>query len=415
MMSIQALREQRATASAALKKMMDDSAGKPWTADNESTFNAMAADIESIDRQIAAVEKAIKLTAAHRDTIDGLADRGGLKLSEAEAEEERRLGVFNSFLRGGFQSLDVADVQAMQREIKAAQSVGTNSAGGYLVPATIVAQLLVEMKMYGGMRDVATILQTASGEQMSWPTMDDTSNVGELVAENAAAASQDLTFGTVAMSTYKFSSKVFTVPFELLQDSAVDVIPIVNAAAAERIARAQNTFFTTGTGTAQPRGVVTAAALGKTGLVGQTLSVIYDDFVDLEHSIDPAYRAQGCQWMMNDASLKVMKKLKDSQNRPLWLPGLSGLDSGVAAPTFMGYPYVINQDVAVMAANAKSILFGTFKRYMIRDVMAMLMFRFDDSAYIKNGQIGFLMWARAGGNYIGPSSNSIKYYANSAT
>lgn len=416
MKSIQALREQRNTAATALNTLMTESKDRAWTGDDQTKFDKIAAEIEGFDAEIGRVEKAIQLVGARRDAIDGLADRSGQRLGAESADEEKRVDVFNRWLRDGIKGLSMEEVQANARIIRNAQSEGTNSAGGYLVPTTTVAQLLVELKQYGGMRSIATILETSSGETMNWPTMDDTSNTGELIGENTTATSQDLAFGTVGLTPYRFSSKIFAVPFELMQDSVVDVIGIVNQAAATRIGRAQNTYFTTGTGTSQPKGIVTAAASGKVGTTGQTLSVIYDDLVDLEHSVDPAYRQNGSAgWMFHDSTLKVLKKLKDGQSRPLWLPGLAGMDGPMAAPTLMGYRYTINQDMAVMAANAKSILFGTLNQYMIRDVMQLLMFRFDDSAYIKLGQIGFLAWARSAGNYVASSNSSMKYYANSAT
>ena len=218
----------------------------------------------------------------------------------------------------------------------------------------------------------------------------------------------------VTLTTYKFSSKIVAVPFELLQDSAVDMEAFVRTRLATRLGRVQNTYFTTGTGSSQPNGVVTAASSGKVGTTGQTTTVIFDDLVDLVHSVDPAYRALGnCRFMMNDASLKIIRKLKDSQNRPIFIPGYDGL-GGAMPDTLFGYPIQINQDVATMAANAKSILFGDFKFYKIRDEMGVTLFRFDDSAYIKLGQIGFLAWVRAGGN-LADVGGCIKYYANSAT
>ncbi len=178
--------------------------------------------------------------------------------------------------------------------------------------------------------------------------------------------------------------------------------------------RITNTHFTVGTGTGQPNGIVTASTAGKVGLTGQTVSVIFDDLIDMVHSVDPAYRELGnCKWMMNDSSLKLIRKLKDSQGRPVFLPGYDGL-AGSMPDTLLGYPIVINQDVPVMAANAKSILFGDFSFYNIRDVMDVTLFRFDDSAYAKLGQVGFLMWMRSGGNLIG-LGNEVKYYQNSAT
>src|SRR3546814_11673151 len=78
-----------------------------------------------------------------------------------------------------------------------------------------------------------------------------------------------------------------------------------------------------------PNGLITAATVGKTGTTGQTLTVIYDDLVDLEHSVDPAYREGGnCSFMMADGSVKTIKKIKDSQGRPIFIPGYDPANNG---------------------------------------------------------------------------------------
>jgi HK97 family phage major capsid protein len=66
-----------------------------------------------------------------------------------------------------------------------------------------------------------------------------------------------------------------------------------------------------------------------------------------------------------------------------------------------------------MAANARSIGYGNFKQYQIRDVMEVILRRFDDSAFALNGQVGFCGWQRTGGNLL--DTAAVKYYANSAT
>jgi HK97 family phage major capsid protein len=142
--------------------------------------------------------------------------------------------------------------------------------------------------------------------------------------------------------------------------------------------------------------------------------VIYDDLVDLIHSVDPAYRGSGmCRFMMHDLSVAKVRKIKDSQGMPIWAPSYADGVRGGVPDRLLGYAVQVNQDVAQMAANAKSILFGDFQYYKIRDVMAVTMFRFTDSAYAKLGQVGFLAWMRSGGNLV--DTTAVKHYANSAT
>ncbi len=405
MKRINQLREQRSTLAQEVRNLLEQNPGATWDkAKHQPIYDAKMSEIERCDDEITRLQAAADLGAEQvvADAIKQVAPTNGKRDPLSES------GVFDAFLRGGIRNLSPEQVPVFRNTM----STTTPGEGGYTVPTTIAAQLIESLKAFGGMRQAADVFTTAQGNDMSWPTSDGTAEVGELVAQNVAAATADPTFGTVGLSVYKFSSKTITVPIELLQDSVIDIEAFVRKRAATRLGRIMNTYFTTGTGTAQPRGVVVGAASGKVGLTGQTLTVIYDDLVDLEHAIDPAYRGAGCKFMLADSSLKVIRKVKDTAGRPLFIPAYDG-GFGAAPASLLGYPIVINQDVAVMAANAKSILFGDFSTYKIRDVLQVSLFRFDDSAFMTKGQVGFLAWARAGGNLT--DSASVKYYANSAT
>lgn len=411
-MSIQAMRERKAALSVELQNLFKATEGKSFTPENTATYDAKMAEIDAINADIARVEKFLNATADSDNqlAIDNVADKFAHQNKNKLSAEI--INIHQKWIRNGADSVTAEEWAKLR--VQNAQSVGTGSAGGYTVPTEVVPNVIEALKAYGGMRDVATIITTDSGAPMNYPQSDGTAELGELVGENSAAASLDVSFAYVQLATYKYSSKSFAVPFELLQDSAVDINALINTRAVTRIGRITNNHFTTGTGSGQPNGIVTAASAGKTGTTGQTSTVIFDDLIDLVHSVDPAYRALGrCRFMMNDASLKVIRKLKDSNNRPIFLPGYEGL-GGKMGDTLLGYPIQINQSVATMAANAKSILFGDFSFYIIRDVMGATMFRFADSAYVSNGQIGFLMWMRCGGNFT-DIGGAVKYYVNSAT
>lgn len=407
MKSIQDLRERRASLAQNLHKLLEENPGNKWDASKQAIYDQSMAEIEDVDaevKRINAVHEAIKDSAAG-DAIRNVVER------KAHDERKPHLNAFWKLMRNGDRAMSQDDWSALRNTM----SVGTAGEGGYTVPTEVATSVANALKDYGGMRSVAEVFTTQSGNDINFPTSDGTSETGELIGENTTATGADPSFGVVTLKTYKFSSKVVAVPFELLQDSSIDIEAFIRDRLVERLGRVTNTYFTTGTGTAQPRGIVTAAASGKVGTTGQTTSIIFDDLVDLVHSVDPAYRALGrSRFMMNDASLKVIRKLKDTtNNRPIFIPGWDGL-GGAMPDTILGYPVTINQDIATMAANAKSILFGDFSFYKIRDAMDLTMFRFDDSAYIKLGQIGFLAWQRCGGNFV-DVGGAVKYYANSAT
>lgn len=409
--SIQALRERRNALAKEVRDLLDKNPGAEWKPEHQTKYDATMTDIERVDGEIAREQRLVDLTAER--AITDLKKSGKRGQGDDDGDDENPAkAMLNKWLRGGDGALTAEDWTA----IRATMSTTTPSEGGYTVQSDVARELIKAMKAYGGMREAGTVFTTAQGNPLSWPTTDDTGNVGELLAENATAADQDPTFGTVALPVYKFSSKGVAVPIELLQDSTIDIDALVFELLAERLGRATNTYFTTGTGTNQPRGIVTAASLGKTGTTGQTTTVIYDDLVDLEHAVDPAYRNRpGTGFMMHDTSLRTVRKIKDSEGRPIFVPGYETGVPGGAPATLIGRPITINQDVAQMAANAKSILFGNLKNYRIRDALQVSLFRFTDSAYARKGQVGFLALMRSGGNLIDNSGATVKYYANSAT
>lgn len=406
MKDIKMLREERASIAQNMKALLDDSRenDKQWTADDQTKYDNMLSDVENIDKEIANIQKYLDAVADDRviESVDeALANRGA-------SNQLREL--HNKWLRKGDRALSAEEWQMIRNTM----STTTDAEGGYTVQTEVAQMVMDALKSYGGMRKVATVISTEGGNAITYPTSDGTAEEGEQVAENVSATDADPDFGGVTLATYKYSSKVVTVPFELLQDSNIDVEGFVNKRLTQRIGRITNKKFTIGTGTGEPRGIQVAAAAGKVGATGQTTTVTFEDLVDLEHSVDVEYREQGnCTFMMNDATFKVIKKLKDDQGRPIFIPGWDGL-AGPVPQTIMGYPVVINNNLPVMAADAKSILFGDFTYYIIRDVMNLTMFRFNDSAYAKKGQVGFLMWSRHGGNFT-DVGGAVKYYQNSST
>jgi HK97 family phage major capsid protein len=418
-MSIQALRERLAASNKAAKHLLAEKGSQTWSPEDQATFDNHMDEAERITRQIAAHEKLnaedqdVNFRDANEHDI-GRNAKNGKQLTEAQK-------AFNVFLRKSFKDMSVDEAIAVRNTM----STTTGSQGGFSVQSAVASQLIDLLKSYGWMRAVASQITTDQGNPLSYPTSDGTSEVGEWIPQNTTATAADPTFGTVAVNVFKASSKIVAVPFELLQDSQIDIQAMVFKRLADRIGRVANVGYTTGGGTSDPSGLVTSASVGKTGTTGQTLTIIYDDLVDLIDSLDAAYLdtpvsnpempsvAPG--FMLSQTMRRVVRKIKDTAGRPLWTPSYdAGIGGKATTPDMLlGYPVYINNDLAVPAANAKSLAFGNFSRYLIRDAMEMTMFRFDDSAYAKLGQVGFLAWARTGGNLL--DVNSVKLYQHSAT
>jgi HK97 family phage major capsid protein len=418
MLSIQALREQRGAKAKSLHELV----GKPvWDAAiDQPIYDATLAEIDSLDASIGRINEANKRIAEQAVT-EGVIIAGERLAQDGRSEGAR---IFSKWLKGGNDALSAED----RMIIRNTMSTTTTTEGGFTVQKDVAKTVADALKAYGGMRaSGATIINTEQGNPFDFPNSDGTSEVGEQLAENASSTNADPVFGATTLATYKFSSKDVPVPIELLMDSAIDIEAFITARLVARLGRITNLRFTTGTGSNQPQGIVTAATAGKTGTTGQTLTVIYDDLVDLQHSVDPAYRNDHslqsggisqynspAGFMMNDLTLRAIRKLKDGQSRPIFVPGYELGVPGGMPDTLLGSPIFINQDMPVMAANAKSILFGNFGPYIIRDVLDMVMYRMTDSAYAKKGQVGFLMLMRCGGAFT-DVGGAVKAYVNSAT
>lgn len=398
-MSIQALREKIANFSKEANHLLAEKGSASWTAEEQAKFDGFTNEIEGAKRQIANIEKMREL-----DADNFFKDASNQAGKQSDAETMTAKVAMALYLRMGN---NVSAEQAVQ--IRNAMSTTTTTEGGFTVPSEIASMVIDKLKAFGGMREVSSILSTATGVNMNWPTSDGTADVGAIVGQNTAVNSADITFGTIGLNPFYYTSNAIALPLELIQDSAVDVVAYVVDRLATRIARIQNTHFTVGAGTTLPDGVIPKAATGKTGITGQTLTVIYDDLVDLKHSVNRAYRGNA-RFMLNDLSVAVVSKLKDTAGRPIWVPSVVA----GAPDTLCGHPVAINDDMAVMAANAASIAFGDFSKYTIRDVAGTTqMRRFDDSAYALKNQVGFCGWTRSGGNLL--DTAAVRVYKNSAT
>lgn len=406
-MSIQALREQRA----AKAKTLNELVTKPeWNAaTDQPIYDAGLAEIDRIDDQIKNINDLNKRVAedALNETVIIASERAG---KDKKSDGAR---IFAKWMRGGDQGLNAEDWAIVRNTM----STTTTTEGGYTVATEVATSVLEALKAFGGMRSVAEVIQTAQGNPMNFPTSDGTAEVGEILAENTTATALDASFGVKSLPVYKYSSKVVAVPFELLQDSSVDIEAFVRNRLVTRLGRITNTHFTVGTGSSQPNGVVTAATTGYTAAnsTSQVTTIIYTSLIELVHSIDPAYRnLANCSFMMNDSSVKKLRQILDTQGRPIFVPGYDVSNLGTAPDRLLGYPVIVNQDVAAMAASAKSIVFGDLSFYKIRDVMDISMFRFTDSAYTKLGQVGFLAWMRTGGNLV-DVGGAVKLFVNAAS
>jgi HK97 family phage major capsid protein len=289
--------------------------------------------------------------------------------------------------------------------------------GEFVVPVGFQKELEIKLKAYGGMRNVCRVINTSTGNPLQWPTMDDTANDGEWLAEATTIGQVNPAFERITFTANVASSKQVLVSVQLLKDSAFEVQSLLSDAMGIRIGRRVNLGYTKGNGSGQPNGIipevvaynsgsqiVTAVGANSTNNPGSTdlNSVnLIDDLDALITKVDPAYRI-GAKFMAHQSTLDTFRKQKDGFGRPLWNVSVSEDEPD----TIYGYGYQWNQNMDTLAASANSVLFGNFEHYVIRDVGPATFFVFQET-YMANLQKGFQAFLRTDGQLLQGAAFSV--------
>lgn len=421
---LQALRAERDTAATALRTLVEDRTGQEWRAEDTAKYDNGLKDIDRIDAELDRVEKALRIDAASQSALDQRAGRQDISDQAAQDQAASEMATFLAWARNGMEALTPEQRVIARQRLAPVQGagVGTGAAGGFTVPQEFLAVLETALRDYGGMREVATVIRTASGADMPMPTNNDTGNSGSIIAENTAQSVLDVSFAQVILRAFMYTSGIVPVSYQLLQDTAFDMGTWLAKQLGTRLARIENNHFTLGTGAAtQPQGIANATVgltIGHTLPAGNTTGFTYPGLVNIEHSVDPAYRRQpSTRWMMSDTALRQVRLIVDGQSRPIFVPGYTagpGAGVGGAPDTLMGYRIVINQDMPVPAANARSIAFGDFSRYYIREVQGIQVVRLNER-FADALQVAFFGYQRVDGRIVDAGTNPIRLGQNSAT
>lgn len=387
------------------------------TSDEATRFDAMEVDYSATEKSIERAERSEKRESDLR-SVAGKEQVIELFHTDAKSDKDKAKDLhergFSNYMRQGASKLTSEEQSFLNTT-----STTTGSQGGYLVPQGFSGQLEKAMKWFGGMESAGEFT-TETGNVLPWPTSNDTGNRGRIIGQNTQVTNTDPVFGQLSFGAYIFSSDSVLLPLALIQDSYFDLNAFVADALGTRIGRNKNLKMTVGagSGSGEPNGIVTAAvAAGNTvtAATGQATSFTsFDEFVNVEHAIDPDYRPQS-KYMMHDLTLKSLKKLKDSQNRPLWLPQAQAGAVSAFPQTINGYPVVINSDMATMAANADSVLFGDLKKYMVRKVAGETTVLRLVERYADFLQVGYIAFTRMDGQLLDAGTHPVAVLINSAT
>lgn len=412
------------------------------TSDELAKWKTMQVEYEQVNESVKVAESTDTIEATLRKIENGTAKidetnidqiRAEFRLSPAEKrrrenEKDPHAKAFDSYLRMGERaSMDIH--QALSKitgsGIYNTMSTSTGSQGGYAIPQGFSGLLEEAKKWFGGIEGIVGKFATGTGNPWPWPTLNDTTNKGRIIGQNVQVTETDLVFGQVTFNAYIGSSDLILIPLALMDDSYFDLNALVARLLGIRLGRLFNNKCTVGTGTNEPTGIVTAATTAGNILTlstGNTASIAYANLVDLEHSVDPAYReTDSSRWMFSDTMLKIIKKLVDGNNRPLWQPGLTAsFQQGAAVmtgskPKILEHEYVINNDMAVPAASAYTMLFGDLSTFKVREVAggtSLLVLRERYADYL---QVGFIAFQRFDSNLIDAGTHPVAVLQQSSS
>jgi HK97 family phage major capsid protein len=363
---------------------------------------------EQLEGQLKTAQKDNEIrqrNAAYNTTVPGAALAAAVHVGTAK-EDDTLERAFNHYLRTGQQNQDIVELRA--------QSVGTDSAGGYTVPDSMRDKIVDRMKAFGGLASAVEEIPTTSGEPLRWPTLDDTANSGVIAAEGTAPASggADLVFGEKVLGAFRYVAPgagqlPLRVSVELLQDSAFDIQGLVERKLGQRIARAQAAHWVTGNGTTEPFGIDT----GTSGTAFTSAGITYAELLAAVHEVDPDYR-EAAKWSFNDATLAKIEGILDSTGRPILKDSTAGIEGKPSGQTLLGYPVVIDQAFPTYTDGGtnKWGVFGDLNQgYVIRRVKDLTLI-VNPYSRANEGQVEYVLWARADG--VVQDANAFKVLIN---
>lgn len=363
-------------------------------ADERSKFEAIEADARAMKQEIEIIERNAEMKK-ELASIEGEA--------RAAAPKANASAAFSKYLRHGFGALSAEERAMVQKRGTNTQVAGTDNLGGYLVPQEFSNELDVATAFTGEVERLAKKLNTASGGLLDYPTLNDTATDANLVSEASAVTVQDMTFGNKQLSAYNYSSLV-RVSQQLLQDSAFDLNSFLVEAMGERIARATNAAFTTGTGSSQPQGIITGAAAGKTA--ASATAITADEILDLVYSIDPSYRNKpGFGLMAHDNVIAAIRALGlgSTNDFPIFIPSMSAGEPD----RIFGIPVYVNNDMASsIATGEKTLLAADFSKFVVRNAGGIQMLRLNER-FADELEVGFVSWKRS--DSIVLDNRAVKY------
>ena len=385
------MREKRARAWDAAKAFLDTKRGNDGmlTAEDAATYDKMEADVVAFGKEIERLERQAVLDGElSKPTAAPLTDKPGSPADKGKtgrASDEYK----SAFWR-------VMRDKSVPHEIYNSLQIGADSEGGYLVPDEFQRTLIEALQEQNIFRQFAKVITTSSGDRKI-PVVASKGSAS-WIDEEAAYPESDDAFGQVSIGAYKLATMI-KISEELLNDSAFDMAGYIAREFARRIGAAEEEAFFTGNGSGRPLGILAASGGAETGVTAASATAItMDEVMDLFYSLRAPYRRHAV-FMMNDATVKALRKLKNGAGDYLWQPSVTA----GTPDTLLNRPVYTSAYMPTIAASAKTIVFGDLSFYWVAD-RAGRSFKRLNELYAPTGQVGFLSSERVDGTLVLPEA-----------
>jgi HK97 family phage major capsid protein len=376
------------------------------SAQADEAFNRLHADKEGKDRAKNPVVQ--QLNSELRQFLLG-ETRGNV--SGGNAYEVQRPQ--NSRINWNYGPINLAEMRRAEAEYRTLITSATTS-GGNLIPTDFYDQLIAHLiEVSGILQTGPTVLNTAGGENLQIPKTTQHSSAAS-AAQNAALPSSDPAFGLITLSAYKYGI-LLQVARELLDDSGVDLIGYLAMQSGRALGNKFGADLITGSGTAQPSGLLNTASIGVTGATGVTGIPRYQDLVNLEYSVIAPYRqSKSCYWLAKDATIGAFRLIVDSQGRPIWEPSMVlGSPDLLLGKPLVADPFMPGNGVSGANFAGKSVAFGDFSQFFVRIVGPVRFERSDDFLF-GSDLVAFRALIRGDGTLV-DQTGAVKVYTGAAT
>ncbi|MGL5258419.1 MAG: phage major capsid protein [Proteocatella sp.] len=388
------LREKRAKSWEAAKAFLDTKRGTDGivSAEDTATYEKMEADVVALGKEIDRLEKQEaldrELSKPLNTPLTGKPIFQGMESKGGRASSEYQKAFWNAMRTRSGEGLDPV--------IKNALQIGTDTEGGYLVPDEFERTLIEALDEENIFRKLANVISTSSGDRKI-PVVASKGTASWIDEEGAIPESDD-SFGQVSIGAYKLGTMI-KVSEELLNDSVFNLENYIAREFARRIGNKEEDAFFTGDGSGKPTGILAASGGAQIGVTAASATAIsIDEILDLFYSLKSPYRNKSV-FVMNDATIKAIRKLKDGQGQYIWQPSLQA----GTPDTILNRPVYTSSYVPTIAASAKSVIFGDFGYYWVADRQGRVFKRLNE-LYAATGQVGFVATQRVDGKLILPEA-----------